>query len=47
MDFLQVVSKAGSPTFSFGFNDANSPFELFLPTERESYRFVLMPLRAE
>jgi DNA polymerase-3 subunit beta len=47
MDFLQVVSKAGSPTFSFGFNDANSPFELFLPTEREGYRFILMPLRGE
>ena len=47
MDFLQVVSKTGSPTFSFGFNDANSPFELFLPTMREGYRFVLMPLRGE
>jgi DNA polymerase-3 subunit beta len=46
-DFLQVVSKAGSPTFSFGFNDANSPFELSLPAEREGYRFVLMPLRGE
>lgn len=46
-DFLQVVSKAGSPTFSFGFNDANSPFELSLPVEREGYRFVLMPLRGE
>jgi DNA polymerase III sliding clamp (beta) subunit (PCNA family) len=47
MDFLQVVSKAGSPTFSFGFNDANSPFELYLPTEPGGYRFVLMPLRGE
>jgi len=47
MDFLQVVSKAGSPTFSFGFNDVNSPFELFLPTEPDGYRFVLMPLRGE
>ncbi|MBA3632384.1 MAG: DNA polymerase III subunit beta [Acidobacteria bacterium] len=47
MDFLQVVSKAGSPTFSLGFNDGNSPFELFLPTEREGYRYVLMPLRGE
>jgi DNA polymerase-3 subunit beta len=47
MDFLQVISKAGSQTFSFGFNDANSPFELFLPTEREGYRFVLMPLKGE
>ncbi len=47
MDCLQVVSKAGSPTFSFGFNDANSPFELFLPTEPDGYRFVLMPLRGE
>lgn len=46
-DFLQVVSKAGSPTFALGFNDGNSPFELFLPTERESYRYVLMPLRGE
>lgn len=46
-DFLQVVSKAGSPTFAFGFNDGNSPFELFLPTERESCRYVLMPLRGE
>ncbi|MCY7345869.1 MAG: DNA polymerase III subunit beta [Pyrinomonadaceae bacterium] len=46
-DFLQVVSKAGSPTFAFGFNDANSPFELFLPTEREGCRYVLMPLRGE
>ena len=45
-DFLQVVSKAGSPTFSFGFSDGNSPFELFLPTEREGCRYVLMPLRA-
>jgi DNA polymerase III subunit beta len=43
-DFLQVVSKAGSPTFAFGFNDAKNPCELFLPTERESYRYVLMPL---
>ncbi len=33
MDFLQVLSKAGSPTFALGFNDENSPFELFLPTE--------------
>lgn len=46
-DFLQVASKAGSPTFSFCFNDANSPFELSLPAEREGYRFVLMPLRGE
>lgn len=46
-DFLQVVSKAGSPTFALGFNDGNSPFELFLPTEREGYRYVLMPLRGE
>ncbi len=46
-DFLQVASKAGSPTFGFGFNDPDSPFELFLPTEREGYRFVLMPLRGE
>ena len=44
-DFLQVVSKADSPTFSFCFSDGNSPFELFLPTEREGCRYVLMPLR--
>lgn len=46
-DFLQVVSKTGSPTFSFCFNNANSPFELSLPADREGYRFVLMPLRSE
>ncbi len=43
-DFLQVVSKAGSPTFAFGFNDAKTPCELYLPTERQGYRYVLMPL---
>ncbi len=43
-DFLQVVAKAGSPTFAFGFNDSKSPFELFLPTERDGFRVVLMPL---
>jgi len=43
-DFLQVVAKAGSPTFAFGFNDGKTPCELFLPTEREGYRYVLMPL---
>lgn len=43
-DFLQVVAKAGSPTFAFGFNDGKSPCELFLPNEREGYRYVLMPL---
>jgi DNA polymerase-3 subunit beta len=43
-DFLQTISKAGSPTFAFGFNDAKSPCELFLPTERKGYRYVLMPL---
>jgi DNA polymerase-3 subunit beta len=47
MDFLQVVSKAGSPTFSLGFNDCNSPFELFLPDQPGGYRYVLMPLRGE
>jgi DNA polymerase III subunit beta len=46
-DFLQTVAKAGSPTFAFGFNDANSPFELSLPAEPGGYRFVLMPLRFE
>lgn len=46
-DFLQVVTKSGSPTFTFGFNDADSPFELSLPTEREGCRYVLMPLRFE
>jgi DNA polymerase-3 subunit beta len=44
-DFLQVLSKAGSPTFSLGFADGSSPFELFLPTERDGCRYVLMPLR--
>lgn len=43
-DFLQTVSKAGSPTFAFGFDDGKRPCELFLPTEREGYRYVLMPL---
>jgi len=46
-DFLQVVSKAGSPTFALGFNDANSPFELFLPDQPGGCRYVLMPLRGE
>lgn len=46
-DFLQVVSKAESATFSLAFNDGNSPFELFLPMEREGFRYVLMPLRGE
>lgn len=46
-DFLQIVSKAGSPTFAFGFNDGNSPFELFLPDQPGGYRYVLMPLRGE
>jgi len=46
-DFLQVASKAGSPTFSLAFTDGNSPFELFLPAERENCRYVLMPLRGE
>lgn len=44
-DFLQILSKAGSPTFSLGFTDGNSPFELFLPTERDGCRYILMPLR--
>ncbi len=47
MDFLQVVSKAGSPTFSLGFSDGNSPFELFLSDQPGSYRYILMPLRGE
>ncbi len=47
MDFLQVVSKAGSPTFSLGFSDGNSPFELFLSDQPGGYRYVLMPLRGE
>lgn len=46
-DFLQVASKAGSPTFSLGFNDSIMPFELFLPDRREGFRYVLMPLRGE
>lgn len=45
-DFLQAVSKAGVPTFSLGFNDGNTPFELSLPDEREGFRYVLMPLRS-
>ena len=45
MDFLQVVSKINSPTFVFGFNDAEKPFELYLPDQRENYRFILMPQR--
>ena len=47
MDFLQVVSKAGSPTFALSFNGGNSPFELFLPDQPGGYRYVLMPLRGE
>jgi DNA polymerase III sliding clamp (beta) subunit (PCNA family) len=47
MDFLQVVSKAGSPTFSLGFSDGNSSFQLFLPDQPGGYRYVLMPLRGE
>ncbi len=43
-DFLQAVSKAGSPTFTFGFNDGKMPCELFLPTMREGCRYVLMSL---
>ncbi|HRH44643.1 MAG TPA: DNA polymerase III subunit beta [Pyrinomonadaceae bacterium] len=46
-DFLQVIAKAGSPTFTLSFNDSNSPFELALPNECESFRYVLMPLRGE
>lgn len=45
-DFLQAISKAEVPTFSLGFNDGNSPFELSLPDEREGFRYVLMPLRS-
>lgn len=44
-DFLQVVTKVGSPTFSLGFNDGNSPFELFLPDQHDGFRCVLMPLQ--
>lgn len=40
IDFLQVVSKAGSPTFSLGFSAGNSPFELFLPDQPGGYRYV-------
>jgi DNA polymerase-3 subunit beta len=46
-DFLQVITKTESATFSLAFNDGNSPFELFLPMEREGFRYVLMPLRGE
>lgn len=45
-DFLQAVGKSESPTFMLGFNDGNSPFELFLPEQREGFRYILMPLRA-
>lgn len=45
-DFLQAISKVGVPTFSLGFNDESSPFELSLPNEREGFRYVLMPLRS-
>jgi DNA polymerase-3 subunit beta len=45
-DFLQVAAKAESPTFLLGFKDSVSPFELFLPGNRENFRYVLMPLRA-
>lgn len=44
-DFLQVIAKAESPTFMIGFNDETSAFELFLPEQREGFRYVLMPLR--
>lgn len=47
MDFLQIAAKAGSPTFALGFDDGNSPFELFLPDQPGGYRYVLMPLRGE
>lgn len=46
-DFLQVAAKVGSPTFTFGFNDNNSQFELSLPNESASFRYVLMPLSGE
>lgn len=46
-DFLQVAAKAESPTFLLEFKDSVSPFELYLPHERESFRYVLMPLRGE
>lgn len=46
-DFLRAAQKSGSLTFALGFNDGNSPFELFLPNERDSFRYVLMPLRGE
>lgn len=46
-DFLQSVAKAGSPTFSLGFGDGNVPFELFLPEQRDGFRYILMPLRGE
>ncbi len=46
-DFLLAVTKAGSPTFSLGFNDENTPFELSLPQQRDGFRYILMPLRGE
>lgn len=44
-DFLQVAAKAESSTFLLAFKDGVSPFELFLPGNRENFRYVLMPLR--
>jgi DNA polymerase III sliding clamp (beta) subunit (PCNA family) len=46
-DFLQVAAKAESPTFLLGFKDSISPFELYLPHEREGFRYILMPLRGD
>ena len=46
-DFLQVVLKTGSPTFSFGFNDSETPFELYLLAGRDGCRYVLMPLQLD
>ncbi len=45
-DFLQAVVKSETPTFVLGFNDGISPFELFLPDQREAFRYILMPLRS-
>lgn len=47
LDYLHIIAKTSSPTFVFGFNDSDSPFELFLPHERENYRFILMPQRGD
>jgi DNA polymerase III sliding clamp (beta) subunit (PCNA family) len=43
-DFLQEVSKAGSPTFALVLTMGNRRASCFCRPEREGYRYVLMPL---